>query len=87
MSNPKRTVLYTGLTNNLERRVQSHKQKLNPQSFTARYNCNALIYFEVFDDINIAIGREKEIKGWKRIKKDRLIKHFNPQFKDWAADW
>ena len=64
--------LYVGVTNNLERRVLEHRRKLIP-GFTARYNINRLVHFEVFGDIRAAIGREKQIKGWLRSKKIALI--------------
>ena len=69
MSNPKRNVLYTGVTNNLETRVFQHKNKENKKCFTARYNCTSLVYFEATADVSSAIYREKQIKGWKRCKK------------------
>lgn len=86
MSNKKRTVIYTGVSSNLERRVYQHKNKLI-KGFTVKYNCNALIYFESTTDIYSAIEREKEIKGWKRIKKDDLIKQNNPQLKDLSLEF
>ena len=87
MSNPKRTVLYTGATNNLETRVCQHRERDKIRSFTARYNCKSLVYWEAFDDINDAIGREKQIKGWARYKKDKLIRHMNPGLKDLSSGW
>ncbi len=71
-TNKAKTVLYTGLTNNLKRRLQEHKDKLNPNSFASRYNVHYLLYFEKFTWIQLAIARETEIKGWLRIKKNRL---------------
>ena len=87
MSNPKRTVVYTGVTNNLESRVFQHKTKDKPSSFTAKYNCKSLVYWEAFGDINEAITREKQIKGWRRIRKDRLIKRLNPGLTDLSKGW
>ena len=78
LTNKNRTVLYTGVTNNLKLRLQQHETKLNPKSFTARYNTHYLIYFEKFTWIQLAIAREKELKGWKRDKKIELIKTINP---------
>lgn len=75
-------VLYIGVTNSLLRRMYEHKNKLNSKSFTCRYNLNKLIYFEDYEDINHAISREKQLKGWLRIKKVQLIKTKNPEFKD-----
>ena len=85
MTNKSRT-LYTGVTNNLERRVLEHKQKL-VQGFTSKYNINKLVYYEVTNDIYSAISREKEIKGWLRAKKIRLIESKNPEWRDLASDW
>ena len=85
MTNKSRT-LYTGVTNNLERRVLEHKQKL-VQGFTSKYNINKLVYYEVTNDIYSAISREKEIKGWLRAKKIGLIESKNPEWRDLASDW
>jgi putative endonuclease len=85
MTNQSRT-LYTGVTNNLERRVLEHKRKLVP-GFTAKYNINKLVYYEVTDNIYSAISREKEIKGWLREKKIRLIEFKNPAWRDLSSDW
>ena len=82
MTNPNNTVIYTGLTNSLYRRVLDHKQKRNPYSFTSKYNVVKLIYYESFEYIYDAIAREKRIKGWIRKKKIDLIKSVNPEFKD-----
>ena len=81
MTNKYDKVLYVGVTNNLARRVYEHKNKLLI-SFTSRYNVTKLVYFEVFGDINQAIAREKQIKGWLRKKKIELIKTMNPEFED-----
>ena len=78
--------LYTGVTSNLEQRVYQHKHKLF-NGFTKKYNVDRLVYFEETTDINTAIAREKEIKGWRRSKKIVLIKSLNPKWKDLAADW
>jgi len=86
MTNKYNTVLYTGITNNLERRVYEHKSKLIP-GFTARYNVTKLAYFEEGMDINLAIAREKEIKGWLRKKKIALIEALNPKWRDLSEDW
>lgn len=75
-------VLYTGVTNNLLNRDDQHKKKINKKSFTARYNVNKVIYYELYNNINDAITREKEIKGWTREKKLKLIKSMNPGWKD-----
>lgn len=73
-------VLYTGVTNNLERRLEEHKQ--NKSSFTARYHVHKLVYFETTEDVKIAIEREKQIKAGSRAKKIELINRLNPAWKD-----
>jgi putative endonuclease len=78
-------VLYTGVTNDLARRIEQHKQKLIP-GFTQKYNVTRLVYFEIFGDIRLAIAREKEIKNWTRAKRVALIESKNPMWKDLAAD-
>jgi putative endonuclease len=85
MTNRTRT-LYTGVTHNLTKRVDQHKNKLLA-GFTTQYNLTRLAYFEVFDDIRNAIAREKQIKGWLRSKKVALIIAGNPTWKDLAEDW
>jgi putative endonuclease len=85
MTNKSRT-LYTAVTNNLERRVYEHKQKLVP-GFTTKYNISQLIYFEATHDIRAAIEREKQIKGWLRSKKVALIESVNPTWADLSARW
>jgi len=82
----KSRTLYVGITNNLERRVYEHRHKLLP-GFTARYNINRLVYFEVFGEIRDAIAREKQIKRWSRTKKVALIESVNRDWKDLSADW
>jgi putative endonuclease len=81
MTNIRNTVLYTGVTNNLKRRAFEHKTGTG-SGFTKRYNVNKLIYFEVGDDINKAIFREKQIKSWNRKRKEDLINAYNPEWKD-----
>ncbi len=85
MTNKSRT-LYTGVTNNLERRVVQHKQKVTP-GFTSKYNVTQLAYCEVFTDIRDAIAREKQIKGWLRSRKIALIESVNPEWKDLSVEW
>ena len=85
MTNKSRT-LYTGVTNDLERRVYEHKQKRIP-GFTAKYNITRLIYFEVTEDVGAAIAREKQIKGWLRTKKIALIESVNPGWADLSVGW
>ncbi|MES2836556.1 MAG: GIY-YIG nuclease family protein [Bacteroidota bacterium] len=78
-TNKAKKVLYTGVTNDLKRRLFEHEEdsKTLKKHFTGRYNCFYLVYFERFQYIEHAIEREKEIKGWLRIKKDNLINEFN----------
>lgn len=78
ITNKAKTVLYTGVTNNLKRRLEEHNEKLNPNSFSAKYNLNYLIYYEKYGWIQQAIAREKEIKLLRRDLKLELIKEFNP---------
>jgi putative endonuclease len=85
MTNKSRT-LYTGVTNDLIRRVYEHKNKVNP-GFTSKYNIQFLVYYETAPDINIAIMREKQIKGWLRAKKIALIDSFNPEWKDLSSEF
>lgn len=78
--------LYVGVTNDLERRVYEHKEKLVP-GFTARYRIDRLVFFETTDDVRVAIEREKQIKGWGRSKKILLINRMNPSWRDLSGDW
>lgn len=80
-ANQSNTVLYTGVTNNLQRRISEHKNKLIP-GFTSKYNVNKIVWYEVFPNPEEAISAEKKIKGWLRSKKIELIKKSNPEFKD-----
>ncbi len=79
-------VLYIGVTNNLERRLYEHKNKLI-KGFTEKYNINKLVYFEQTNDIESAITREKEIKKWLREKKNSLIESTNKQWEDLSKQW
>jgi len=81
MTNYTNTTIYIGVTNNLLRRVYEHKQKLVP-GFTAEYNLTKLVYFEVYEDIKLAIAREKSLKNLVRRKKNLLIEKENPYWKD-----
>ncbi len=80
MANKHKNVLYIGVTNDLERRVYEHETGVN-YGFTKKYNCHYLLYYEHFTNIEDAIDREKEIKKWRREKKDRLISEFNPEWR------
>lgn len=79
-------VIYTGVTNDLERRVHEHKHKL-VDGFTKKYNLTKLVYYEVTADVGSAIQREKQIKGWLRSKKVALIESVNPQWQDLSEGW
>ena len=79
-------VLYVGMTNDLRRRVWEHKLGQTP-GFTKRYNVNRLVYFAATNDVRVAIEREKQIKGWSRSKKVKLIEERNPDWKDLSQDW
>ena len=81
LTNKVNTVIYTGVTSNLQKRVYEHKQKI-AESFTKKYNVDKLVYYEIFDNIENAILREKQIKAGSRQKKIDLIKSMNPAFKD-----
>jgi putative endonuclease len=85
MTNPSRT-LYVGVTNNLERCVAEHKSKSVP-GFTSRYNVTELVFYEIGSDIEAAISREKQIKGWRRRRKMELVEAGNPDWHDPSADW
>ena len=81
LTNWNNKVMYVGITNNLIRRVYEHKNKL-VKGFTEKYNVNKLVYFEETRDVIAAITREKEIKKWRREKKDQLVNRMNPTWKD-----
>jgi putative endonuclease len=82
ITNPEKTVLYTGVTNDLSRRLVEHYENRGKrQTFAGRYHCYNLVYYEHFSEIEHAIEREKEIKKWRREKKNKLIDNFNPGWK------
>lgn len=81
MSNANRNVLYIGVTNNLYRRCMEHKSGII-EGFTQKYKCHDLLYYEEFQQVEDAIAREKELKGWRRSKKDALIRSKNPTLED-----
>ncbi len=81
MTNRNRGVLYTGVTNDLERRVSEHKNG-TVRGFTKEYKLDRLVYYENYGDIRDAITREKEIKGWRREKKNDLVRTINPTWED-----
>ena len=85
LSNKSR-MLYVGVTNNLERRLFEHRMKLVP-GFSERYGLTRLVYYELTGDVDSAIAREKQIKGWVRRKKVALIHSANPEWKDLSLEW
>lgn len=85
MTNNSRT-LYTGVTDDLVRRVYEHRNKLI-EGFTRKYNITRLVYYEITSDVRVAIQREKQIKGWLRKKKIALIEAANPEWKDLGERW
>ena len=87
MTNQRNTVLYIGVTNDIVRRSFEHKVKENKRSFTARYNCDKLIYYEEFGDIAEAIHREKQLKKYRRSWKQELITKMNADWKDLSEGW
>ena len=86
LTNKINTVLYTGVTNNLSRRIYEHKNKVDTNSFTAKYNVNKLVYFETTSSINAALNREKQIKAGSRQKKLELINAFNPSWSELSVN-
>lgn len=86
LSNWNNKVLYIGVTNNLERRIYEHQKKLLP-GFTQKYNVGKLVYYEQTVDVISAISREKEIKKWRREKKNALVNGVNPEWRDLSLDW
>jgi putative endonuclease len=84
LTNRSRVVLYTGVTNSLEKRLWHHKNT-EKQTFTKRYKANRLVYYESFNDIRDALARETQIKGWRREKKNDLVRTLNPKWEDLGA--
>ena len=85
MTNRSRVVLYTGITNSLERRRWHHRSKIH-KSFTNTYKIDRLVYYEQFNDARSAIARAKEIKGWRREKKNELVATLNPTWRDLSQE-
>ena len=85
LTNSKHNV-YIGVTRDLARRVYEHKNKL-VEGHTSKYNMTMLVYYESTSDVNAAIAREKQLKGWNRMKKDALIATMNPKWVDLSAEW
>ena len=86
LSNKYNNVLYIGMTNDLVRRVSEHKQKA-VKGFTAKYNCNKLVWFEEHSDSDEALTREKQLKNWQRDWKNQLVEKENLEWKDLSEDW
>jgi putative endonuclease len=91
-TNPNNSTLYTGVTNNIARRLVEHyANRGKPKTFAGRYYCYCLVYMETHQYINNAIAREKEIKDWTRERKEALIKEVNPQWRflnhEWCGEW
>ena len=86
LTNWNNKVMYVGVTNNLERRVYEHKNKLI-HGFTCRYNVTKLVYFDSTTDVRSAILREKQIKGWVRKRKNELVDSANPKWEDLSKNW
>ena len=82
LTNMTGTVVYTGVTNDLIRRVYEHKHNVDPNSFTAKYAVHKLVYFEQTSSCYEAISREKQIKSWNRKRKNRLVESFNPKWEE-----
>ena len=87
ITNKNNTVLYTGVTSNLVKRIYQHKIKFFPESFSARYNCDKLVYFQNFDSIMEAIEFEKKLKAGNRAKKVQFVESSNPDWNDLAESW
>ena len=86
LANKTNSVLYTGITSNLQRRISEHKQKL-VEGFTKKYNVTKLVYYEETGDVLSALTREKELKGWNREKKNKLINSVNLEWSDLSNSW
>ena len=87
MTNKYNTVLYIGVTKNLEKRVWEHKNGIDKKSFTYKHNCHKLVYFEAFGNIRYAIEREKQLKNWEREWKNELVVKDNPEWLDISIQW
>ncbi|MFC1569188.1 GIY-YIG nuclease family protein [bacterium] len=86
LTNWNNTVMYVGMTSSLEHRLHQHKQKM-VDGFTKKYNVNKLVYYEHTNDVMAAIEREKEIKRWRRKKKNKLVESMNPEWRDLSDEW
>ena len=86
LANWNNKVIYAGITSDLQKRIYEHKHKL-VKGFTEKYNVNKLVYYEETTDVHDALAREKEIKKWRREKKDNLVKTMNPAWRDLSLQW
>lgn len=86
LTNWSKTVLYIGVTDNLARRLAEHRDKV-VDGFTKKYHVDRLVYYEQTNDVNAAIAREKQLKAWRREKKNALIESVNPQWRDLSVGW
>ena len=86
LTNWNNKVMYIGVTNNLERRLYEHRHHVM-DGFTSKYNVGKLVYYESTDDVTAAIVREKQLKGWKRARKNALVESTNPTWRDLSEDW
>jgi len=86
-TNKNKTVLYVGATNDIKRRMNEHKHKVYKNSFTEKYNCDILVYFEEFDKVNDAFIRERQLKAGSRKNKEKLINNVNPNWDDLGINW
>ena len=86
LTNKRNSVLYTGMTNNIERRAYEHKQKLI-KGFTAKYNLDKLVYYEIYEEVHMAIAREKQIKGGSRQDKIDLVNRKNKEWRDLVKEF
>ena len=82
LANATGTTIYVGVTNDLARRVYEHKHNVDPGSFTAKYQVHKLVYYESTNDVRAAIEREKQLKGWNRARKNKLVESRNPRWED-----
>ena len=82
LANNHNTTIYTGVTNDLRRRVYEHKSHIDPGSFSTRYHVDKLVFYEVYSDPETAITREKQIKSWNRKRKNAMVEGVNPQWMD-----
>ena len=86
LTNKYNKALYIGVTNDLQRRLFEHRGE-NKESFSQKYNTHKLVYYETSSDVKAAIAREKQLKGWRREKKDALISSMNPLWRNLSEDW